>query len=361
MVRQTRLLRSPAVAVLVLCGSPAWGFYMCQDASRCGQYPMKPWNHAPESLDGNKIASGWVPGVPDGGAYGEAFNHWQGSPPLFHGRRVNIWDIAIFAKELLHSNPFGSGNMVPYVDFKGAGDGKVVMITQRQLAFLVVNVLLGNDIPGSNGLTGALHHCSSNSGPNTGIVRSLLSFLAVLSQELHGGQGSMLIAATPRAASSGWKEQLEKKANTSLTKVNTCLSGRLEGNSSEGCHDLKDFMSGGNKNQALTDIAGAVVGGGAQMCTVANTQDESLVQFYSEVIAFNFFTQATHMLPVPWTLLGARRYMNALSGQSTSMCGSMPFADWLNDDIPSGTVQVSTPQGPTRCLGSNNDEGRSEV
>merc|ERR1712039_153279 len=105
-------------------------------------------------------------------------------------------------------------------------------------------------------------------------------------------------------------------------------------------------MSGGTPFQALTDIAGGVVGGGAQLCDIADSQDESLVQFYSEVLALSFFAKpgdAVEMLPVPFTLLGARRYINDLTGESSpgGTCGTLREKDWLNEEIQIQTVPVS--------------------
>jgi len=105
---------------------------------------------------------------------------------------------------------------------------------------------------------------------------------------------------------------------------------------------MADFMAGGTPKQALTDIAGRVVGGGGGLCDTANTQDESLVQFYSEVLAFAFFAGNGKMLPVPWTLLGARRYMGDITGQYMDLgCGMIRDKDWLNQDILLETVEVA--------------------
>jgi hypothetical protein len=101
------------------------------------------------------------------------------------------------------------------------------------------------------------------------------------------------------------------------------------------------------QNQALTDIAGTDVGGGALLCQLANSQDESLVQFYSEVLTFVFFVAPGQMLPVPWTLLGARRYVSDLCGESSkepgpnqNKCGAIRATDWLNQGISQASVQV---------------------
>merc|ERR1712190_522891 len=130
----------------------------------------------------------------------------------------------------------------------------------------------------------------------------------------------MLVAVTPKGVDmQSWRQKLNQHR---LTPPTLCLR---QGQGTE-C-GLADFMSGGTPFQALTDIAGGVVGGGALLCGIADSQDESLVQFYSEVLAFAFFASsagAHQMLPVPFTLLGARRYLRDLSGESSSVdttCG----------------------------------------
>jgi hypothetical protein len=107
--------------------------------------------------------------------------------------------------------------------------------------------------------------------------------------------------------------------------------------------ECTDFMAGGVEGQALTDIAGMDVGGGANLCSISNTQDESLVQFYPEVLAFAFFVPWNLKLPVPWTLLGARRYLNRITGSTFDtgiLCGQLWERDWLNMDIMSTQIQV---------------------
>jgi len=156
----------------------------------------------------------------------------------------------------------------------------------------------------------------------------------VLSQELPAGaQGTSLVAATPRAKDESWRDRL---LNSTMVAPRLCLPG------GEPC---EDFLSGGTTFQAVTDIAGGNVGGGAELCDLANSEDESAVQFYSEALAFSFFTSAG-MLPVPWTLLGARRYLSKFSGESStgppyfSSCGRLRKRDWLNENIMTRGVEV---------------------
>jgi len=209
---------------------------------------------------------------------------WNENPPALPGGGVaTLWSVQEFMQELLRSDPYGTGGVVPYADIgHRGGGGKVVAITQRQMAFNVANVLMGNDIQGGTGLGDALRNCGSHV-----ISLSLLSFLAVMSQELSGGRhGTMLIAASPRHLGSAvWQERL----NNSILKrpeIIVKVPGHIRWD------DAPDFMAGGNAFQALTDIAGGVIGGGGNLCNLANTQDESLVQFYTEVLAFAFYSRA---------------------------------------------------------------------
>eukprot|EP01052_Picozoa_sp_SAG31_P018387 SAG31_NODE_1299_length_8918_cov_59.994671_10_plen_215_part_00 len=69
------------------------------------------------------------------------------------------------------------------------------------------------------------------------------------------------------------------------------------------------------------------------------------MQFYSEVLAFAFFTtQAGNpMLPVPFTLLGARRIVNNITGETTNTranCGSIPPSNWLNSAVSNASVAI---------------------
>mmetsp|Transcript_116829 Transcript_116829/g.232852 ORF Transcript_116829/g.232852 Transcript_116829/m.232852 type:complete len:654 (+) Transcript_116829:53-2014(+) len=309
-------------------------FYMCASFGNCGGEGegLQSWRQSPALLATTVDPSlSYLQGIPNN-VFRPVADHWQSSPPSFSGATVTLSSIASFMRELLSSDPFGTGGSVPYVTFTSEGDGQAVAITQRQLAFLVANVLMGNDIASGNGLSGAITRCA-NKGAKA-FVYSLLSLLAVLSQELHhGGPGHFLIAMRPKGKDDSWKTRLD----TTLVKPYIVKElGAAE----------SDFMAGGPPGQALTDIAGTVVGGGAALCDLANSQDESLVQFYSEVLAFAFFVPSEKMLPVPWTLLGARRYMATLTGESASSgpymnrCGHIAPTNWLNEVISTETANV---------------------
>ncbi|CAK0867319.1 unnamed protein product [Prorocentrum cordatum] len=318
----------------------------CSSLGKCGRKDLRPWETAPTTL-ATQVEKDFssLPGIPDD-VYEPVRKYWESSPPAFRGAPVLLEDLASFTTDLLRSDPFQTGDDVPVLDFNSAREGGAVAISQRQLAFLVANAVMGNRIDKEDGLTLMLARCS-DSGFSEWIY-SLLSLLAVLSRELRSGEhGRLLVAATPRTLLEGddWRGKLQ---NSTLGEPALCVR---EGNAT-GC-DLADFMAG-NPGQALTDIAGGVVGGGAALCSTADSQDESLVQFYPEVLAFSFFVDPNAsadkmgMLPVPWTLLGARRYMGDITGQrvdaasaiSHGNCGRIREKDWLNEDIVQETEEV---------------------
>jgi len=324
---------------------------VCDGDDNCGSNSfLQKWDRSPRELasevDGG-LAS--VPGIPQQ-VWGPVVERWQQNAPHFGGRAVWLEDIAAFVKQLLADDPFGTGDSVPYVDFWAPGDGKVVAVTQRQLAFVVANVIMGNTIPAGDGLSAAVQRCAEGPEPPD-MVLSLLSMLAVLSQELRPGQaGTTLVGTAPAVGDLSWKDRLGNQ---------TLKEPRLQlqiGDKRTG--GLGDFMSGGVPFQALTDIAGNVVGGGAQLCATANSQDESLVQFYSEVLAFAFWTSEGRMLPVPWTLMGARRYLSEIGGESSARepffntCGKIHEEDWLNQDIPSTATSVKLGGKSVRVMAS---------
>jgi len=329
-----------------LTGQAVNFWLMCRSFGHCGEADLQGWHTSPKFLAKHvAIDLASLPGLPQS-AYGPVYAHWKQSPPQFRGAIVRLEDLAMFMSQLLASDPFGTGDMVPWIDFGGNGEGKVAVVTQRQLAFLVANVLMGNSISHEkgDGLSAALKRCSAKNPVPSSFVFSLLSFLAVLSQELTPHQqGASLVAATPKALDkTAWKSVWKNSSLPSLAAPTLCVDGF----GAKHC-GLADFMAGGTPFQAMTDIAGAFVGGGAELCQVANSQDESAVQFYSEALAFAFFVGGNSMLPVPWTLLGARRYLRDFGGESGvgppffASCGKIRGADWLNEDIHSFTVNAT--------------------
>mmetsp|Transcript_56090 Transcript_56090/g.175811 ORF Transcript_56090/g.175811 Transcript_56090/m.175811 type:complete len:684 (-) Transcript_56090:29-2080(-) len=313
-------------------GGTSIRWLVCQAPGQCERPRLERWSVSPQALASQVTDFSTIPSIqPE--AYKPVADRWAQAPPYFRGTPVTLAGIADFVRALLSSDPFGLGDEVPFVDLRPPGEGKVVVISQRQLAFLVANALMGNTVPAGNGLLALLQRCSAKG--TTGFLYSLLSFLAVLSTELGPGeQGRMLIGATPRAMDDGWRQRL-----TSSTLQTPTICVQQPGGGTD-C-GLPDFMSGGTSHQALTDIAGGVVGGGAQLCDIADSQDESVVQFYSEVLAFSFFASADpSMLPVPFALLGARRYLRDITGESApgAKCGSVSAQNWLNEEIPTETV-----------------------
>jgi hypothetical protein len=229
---------------------------------------------------------------------------------------------------------------VPYVDLQNSPAGKVAAVSQRQLAFNVANVLMGNSLVMPNGLTSALQRCTVYDSASD-IIFSMLSFLAVLSRELQGGQqGRMLIAAAPRMVDDLWPMKLSSGVPLQQPNIYVKVPGH------EKYSDSPDFMSGGTPLQALTDIAGGNVGGGGGLCRVATTQDESLMQFYPEVLAFAFYVPGDGLLPSPMTFIGTRRYLNNIEGDSSetepyfARCGTIFKENWLNVDMMQETTGV---------------------
>jgi len=378
---------------------------LCQGPGACGgPHGMKRWDESPMELADQ--TGDFLTGLRGVGreVYEKVRDTWLSDPPVFHGTPVTLHDIRDFATETLRSDPFGTGDEVPFVNLAERGDKQVLAITQRQLAFVTVNALMGNSIEGGDGLTKHLKLCTG-AGPTeeakttttrprttsdpeeksnmedfvsgevwgllnrarnstivlrklqqrrlqaptrqlhdsshhySDIVFSLLSLLAVLSRELAGGKaGTFLIAARPSGFSDAWRSKL----GTTLGDPAVCM--KVAGQ--KQC-ETPDFMSGGVPFQAMTDIAGGAIGGGASLCKTAMSQDESLVQFYSDVLALAFFAQShSGMLGVPMTILGARRYLNDLTGETGlgaphyGSCGNIAQKDWLNQDIPTKSASV---------------------
>ncbi|CAE7594178.1 unnamed protein product [Symbiodinium natans] len=309
--------------------------------------PKSPWTLADEIDDGVS----WLASVPQD-MWNQVRNKWMQSPPMFQGTPVTIQELANFMRATLRRDPFSTGGQkVPWIDLREGGAGgpvhsqqKAIIINHRQLAFLIINSLHGNKLEGiETGLDAALARCSGvNSAPGLtpDMLYSLLAYLAILSRELVGDQdGTYLVGTTPGPANNQWLQQL---AVGKMQPVTLCNHERL----GAGTCGLSDFMAAGVPFQALTDIAGQDVGGGAQLCHVANSQDESLVIFYPEVLAFAAFVGNGRMLPVPFTLLGARRYLNTIYGETgvgppfQNLCGKVAVDNLLNENILTQDVKT---------------------
>lgn len=319
---------------------------MCGGFGFCGgaEFGQTLWVTDPQALGGQVGDLSALPGV-GADAWGSVRARWQQSPPQAPGGgTITLEDLAQFMTELLMSNPFGTGQYVPYVNLHDGPGGKVVAITQRQLAFIVANALMGNDITTGNGLSSALRRCTMQEVA-TDILYSLLSMLAVLSKELQGAaQGNMLVAAKPKLKEAiGQSYAGPMQSGVGLAPVDLIVKVK---NHDQFNQDIPDFMTGATPLQALTDIAGGNVGGGAALCRVANSQDESLMQFYSEVLAFSFYVPGDGMLQSPLTFLGTRRYLDKIEGDTNKEapyfdhCGAIPEKDWINRDIMVDTQMV---------------------
>ena len=210
-------------------------FLMCPEAGRCGEPRQAYWVRDPADLAGRievaaqaELAVREAGGRADAGgfflallperfrtAFEEAVENWQEESPEVAGAAVTLADVAEFMKGLLRTNPFSSGDAGPAANYRqpwvdlAAGRGAVVAVTQRHLAFVAANVLMGNGLedslgePLADGLSAALAGCAARAEGSPGFVYGLLSFLAVLSKELSapGAHGSFLVAATPREGS----------------------------------------------------------------------------------------------------------------------------------------------------------------
>mmetsp|Transcript_28619 Transcript_28619/g.64536 ORF Transcript_28619/g.64536 Transcript_28619/m.64536 type:complete len:615 (+) Transcript_28619:53-1897(+) len=285
---------------------------------------------------------------------------WMASPPMFKGQPVSIQDLANFMRQTLQRDPFWvGGQRVPWINLREGGAGgpvhskkKAIAINQRQLAYVIINSLMGNKLQGvETGLDAAIQRCTDGEAPggrSEDIIHSLLAYLAVLSKELGPNEdGAYLVGTTPGPMTNAWLNEMQFHT---MTKPTLCNHEKLEA----GTCGLPDFMAAGQPHQALTDIAGMDVGGGAQLCHVANSQDESLVIFYPEALAFAFFVGDGHMLPVPFTLLGARRYLNSIFGETgvgapfNNLCGTVDENNLLNSGIMQDVVPTHVSLSPVQ-------------
>jgi len=331
--------------------TPAKFWLMCPDAEciwlgKQGSdfvykyYSRSPWDVS-GSIDDTVSHLGAVPQ----GMWDKIRNKWMQSPPMFKGAPVTMQDLANFMRATLQRDPFSTGGQkVPWIDLREGGAGgpihsqrKAIIVNHRQLAFLIINSLIGNKLQGvETGLDAAIARCNDiNDAPGASpdMLYSLVAYLAILSRELVGDQdGTFLVGTTPGPVNNQWLQDLPART---MKLPTLCNHERL----GAGTCGLSDFMAAGVPFQALTDIAGQDVGGGAQLCHVANSQDESLVIFYPEVLAFSIFVGNNRMLPVPFSLLGARRYLNTIYGETgmgppfQNLCGKVDDGSLLNENI----------------------------
>jgi hypothetical protein len=242
---------------------------------------------------------------------------------------VNAW-----VGNLLHDNPFKgfSGSDCPWIDINNGNpySGRFVCITQRQLAWITAQYLCGNG-PSSTGLGKVLDKC----GTDAINQKALYALLSVLCKE-NIENGTRLLLVKPN--SSGDDPDTSGKL---FGEINLCYYNDPSFGNISPCGNGEDFMSG-QPGQLMIDIAGGGVGGGG-MCDLANTQDESLVIMYPEVLAMDFFS-ANEQILEPAMFFGVRRYVNTITGDSSefgNLCGNFNSINY--PDFP--TVNCSDPIG----------------
>eukprot|EP00392_Amoebophrya_sp_AT5.2_P012691 g12798.t1 len=302
---------------------------------------------------------------------------------------VDNWAFSLLQEAGSIFGPHVKDTEVPYVALNGPpGTAKAIAISQRQLAFIVANVVFGNDVAPGNGLGANWAHCMKGN-EETAIFRSVLAFLGVLSVELEtdtsnptgSKQGATVIGARPVAPGadvSKGREDFKLIPNVRVCRVvgtpdekkptsdNNGVKTTCElstGAGAAGTVDPEtatleetgktvlnvfepegDNMQGNTPYESINDIAGAVVaGGGGRLCTIQNSQDESMVQFFVETVMMSFFAYdgVQSMIGVPFTLLGSRRYLNSLYGNCLNNihCG-VQIDKQLNDKIMARTAKV---------------------
>mmetsp|Transcript_45288 Transcript_45288/g.98256 ORF Transcript_45288/g.98256 Transcript_45288/m.98256 type:complete len:502 (+) Transcript_45288:16-1521(+) len=267
----------------------------------------------------NRAASSLNPDAPANSAYADVYAAWRQSPPVFQGQQVALDDVLSWITALVQQDPFGQGAQAPRVEVDALNG--YVAVTQRQLAWVAARCFMGDDTSDGNELCTAIQKCS-----DAAQVHALLSLFAVLRAELGDTcQGAYVVAAKPSNVA-GTVEDSAPMADVSacLVQDGEVLFGDLP------CSGPVDFMQSNEQRQVVMDIAGANIGGGAQLCNLAS-QDESLMQFYPEVMALSFFSAS--MLHPPMMVFGARRYMNKYVGNGVP-CGTISAtASILNEQV----------------------------
>ncbi|MCP4297950.1 MAG: hypothetical protein GY786_20370, partial [Proteobacteria bacterium] len=283
---------------------------------------------------------------------------------------VNDW-----VGNLLHDNPFKgfSGSQAPWIDINNGNpySGRFVCITQRQLAWITAQYLCGNVPDKSTGLGKVLEKC----GTDAKNQKALYALLSVLCKE-NIENGTRLLLVKPN--SSG-----DDPPNGKFGTINLCYYNDPSFGNISPCGNGEDFMSS-QPGQLMIDIAGGGVGGGG-MCDLANTQDESLVIMYPEVLAMDFFSADEQILE-PAMFFGVRRYVNTITGDSSefgNLCGnfeSINYPDFptvnCSDPIGEGSYYqfafgavasqalgsccTTDPAGGTACLNNTDPGGKSQ-
>ena len=237
------------------------------------------------------------------------------------GSTTNLSKLGTFVKSLLTwDNPFSAyDNKFPYINFNTEmRSGGYIALTQRHIAFICANTILGNSL---NTLNNSLAKVSTECS-QTPQLFSWLSFLVILSLELTPGDFGTLIIMSRGVLNTPTFNNLLSNAGT-LIDVN--ITRYRESDTSP------DFMSMTTPGQTLVDISGGNIGGGGEFCTLANSQDETLMIFYPEVtfsIIFSEYilnkTEPKIAQPALW--LGVRRYVDTSTGElhnHSATCGTV--------------------------------------
>ncbi|CAK0833166.1 unnamed protein product [Prorocentrum cordatum] len=187
-----------------------------------------------------------------------------------------------------------------------------------------------------DGLSAALDRCA---GRATGYIYSLLSLLGVLSRELAGGgAGTFLVAMTPISPAK------ETRGGRS-SRPPHCPSRSCAPTSEDDRSSAPSTTSwpGACTTRHSRTSRGELSEAGASCATWPTARTPRAP---AQTLAFAFFAGGGAMINVPWTVLGARRYLDDLSGQTSvsapmsGHCGLLKETDWLNQGMLSKTENV---------------------
>ena len=286
------------------------------------------------------------------------------------GRKLSFERVFAWSVDLLSRNPFIglTGKKLPYVNVMKNVPGTCVVLSHQQLAYCVVNTLFGNTVDGFewNGLSarfGAADCCATPVYP-----QALLAFLASIAASPDGGASTYVAYCLPKSFA----------LDVSGSKARSMAAIDVVDLSKDTFESTSDMMSG-LPFVSVTDVAGDHIGGGSALCGIADSQDESLVQFYSDVLFLSFFASTAKpssqppssqppssqppprppleppMLPANpvSTIFGARRYLNYLSGHNVGSCGKILKHFWnseLSGPSNSHSVPIVEATGQTTAV-----------
>jgi len=220
-----------------------------------------------------------------------------------------------YLRYLLQNNPFGNGQVAEPGN-KRQYDR--LLISQRELAFITALAIADSRYFANNALSINLQKC----GAGSKVADSLLAFLFQILLEIKTDRMGGTI---------GYEHKLIQDNNAKPRTV-TLLKSKIN------VHDttptinsrdapVPDFMSQANSDEFLVDIAGGEIGGGG-FCNFANSQDESLMLFYPEIVALVYFgyTGGNSRFAEPSIFFGVRRYLDTISGTTLpdhGVCGGI--------------------------------------